>query len=107
MIIHNTTFIIDRNLSEDFLVWFRSFAHESLCKSSGLRPRLTILREVPGDPDFNAQAFSYAFQLEFPTLLEANEWVRTHLTPVMENFTATFGIEKSMTFPTILEEIEL
>ncbi|MDE5552659.1 MAG: DUF4286 family protein [Muribaculaceae bacterium] len=108
MIIYNCTFMLDKALGQDFLRWLKEEALTPL--TQGLThpdPRLTRLIDVPGDPEFNNHALSYALQLEFDTLAEAQRWARTVLQSVTGMYTARFGGEKALLFTTILQDIPL
>lgn len=109
MYIYNTTFMIERSESDNFLAWMRLEALPSLVgeDSPAKAPRLTCVAEVPGDSEFAAQAASFAFQTEFDTLEEARGWASTRLADAVGRFKAQFGDDRALTFATILEEIPL
>ncbi len=109
MYIYNTTFMVDHAEKERFLGWMRSNALPALVNDTlpAREPRLTLVAEVPGDPEFAAQAASFAFQVEFDSMEDAAKWAETALAPVGGEFTATFGPERGLMFATILEVIDL
>ncbi|MDE6559027.1 MAG: DUF4286 family protein, partial [Muribaculaceae bacterium] len=92
-----------------FLEWMRGEALPELVNESlpAREPRLTLLAEVPGDPDFASQAASFAFQVEFDSQADAEKWAETALQPVAGRFTEKFGTERAVIFTTILRKIAL
>lgn len=101
--------MVDHSEKGRFLEWMRGKALPALV-NDGLparEPRLTLVAEVPGDPEFAAQAASFAFQVEFESLDEARGWADTALAPAGAEFTALFGSERGLMFATILEIIDL
>lgn len=109
MFIYNATFMVEQSEKENFLVWMRSEALPELVNETlpAREPRLTIVAEVPGDPEFADQAASFAFQVEFDSLADAKNWADTALMVVAGNFTAKFGKERGLMFATILEALPL
>ncbi len=109
MYIYNTTFMVSPSLKTDFLSWLRSEALPRLvnAESPARAPRLTLVADVPGDPEFAAQACSFAFQTEFESKDDASRWAETYLQPVVGDYTARFGAEHALCFATILEEVPL
>lgn len=107
MTIYNITFMMERSLAEDFLHWFRSEALLCLDDGAGANPRMTVVSEVPGDPDFNDQALSYAFQMEFEDIDKAKRWADRTLMPQLHRYTELFGRERAVVFTTILEAVSL
>lgn len=109
MFIYNVTFMVDNSIKNDFLLWMRSSALPMLvnAESPAREPRLTLVAEVPGDPEFAKQACSFAFQAEFPDMPTAKKWAEIYLMPVLGNYTEKFGAERALSFTTILENVEL
>lgn len=109
MYIYNTTFMVEQSEKENFLTWMRSHALPALVNDSlpAMAPRLTLVAEVPGDPEFAAQAASFAFQVEFNSIEDAKKWAETALMPVGGQFTSKFGPEHGLMFATILEVVDL
>lgn len=109
MYIYNVTFMVDNQEKTNFLQWMRSEALPMMVndQSPAGSPRLTLVADVPGDPEFAAQAASFAFQTEFQNLEDAKRWAETFLMPVGGNFSAKFGPDRGMMFSTILEVIDL
>ncbi len=109
MFIYNITFLVENNNEAEFLTWMRNHALLTLInpESPARSPRLTKVAQVPGDPEFAAQAASFAFQVEFDSMEDAAKWAETALAPVGGEFTATFGPERGLMFATILEVIDL
>lgn len=109
MYIYNTTFMVEQSEKEEFLSWMRSHALAALVNDQlpSRSPRLTLVAEVPGDPEFAAQAASFAFQVEFETIEEAGKWAEIALAPVAGEFTSKFGPERGLLFSTILEVVDL
>lgn len=109
MIIYNTTFMIEQAVKPAFLDWMRNEAL-SIADNNQLparAPRLTTVVDVPGDPEFAAQAASFALQFEFLTIDEARKWADIALSELAGKFTSKFGPERGLIFSTILEEIDL
>lgn len=109
MYIYNVTFLVEHLEKEGFLQWMRGEGLPALvnAESPAREPRLTMVAEVPGDPSFGADACSFAFQVEFPDLLQARQWAEDYLQPVLGKYTLRFGAEKALCFATILEEVNL
>lgn len=109
MYVYNVTFMVDRLVKDDFVSWFRNEALTDLvnAESPARSPRLTLVADVPGDPEFTTHAASFAFQVEFPALAIAHQWAETYLAPLLGKYTAKFGQEKAVSFATILENIDL
>lgn len=109
MYIYNVTFIVERHNEERFLKWMRSEAIPALvnAKSSARSPRLTIVAEVPGDPDFSSHVCNFAFQTEHGSLAEAQQWAEIFLQPLLGRYAAEFGADQALSFATVLQEIPL
>ncbi|MDE6271686.1 MAG: DUF4286 family protein [Muribaculaceae bacterium] len=109
MYIYNVTFMVDNEEKSNFLAWMRDEALPMMVndQSPARSPRLTLVAEVPGDPEFAAQAASFSFQTEFQTLDVAKKWAEDYMLPAGGKFTAKFGPERGMMFATILELVDL
>ncbi|MDE5902681.1 MAG: DUF4286 family protein [Muribaculaceae bacterium] len=109
MYIYNVTFIVERHNEQRFLQWMRSEALPALvnAQSPARSPRLTIVAEVPGDPDFSRHVCNFAFQTEYESLAEAQKWAEIFLQPLLGRYAAEFGAEQALSFATVLEEIPL
>lgn len=109
MYIYNITFMVEPEYKIRFLDWMRGAALPALLSagSAARNPRLTLVAEVPGDPEFASQACSFALQLEFTDLSAAKEWADIHLSPVIGQYISEFGPEHALSFSTILESIDL
>lgn len=108
MIIYNCTFMLDKALCTDFIQWLNDVAIPVLTHDRpDANPRLTSLIDVPGDPEFNTHALSYALQLEFENLEAARHWADTSLLRVIGMYNDRFGPGKALVFTTILQEIPL
>lgn len=109
MYIYNTTFMVEQSLKEDFVQWFRSNALTKMVnpESPAREPRLTCVVDVPGDPEFAAQAASFAFQTEFMAREDADRWAEVYLAPVIGDFTSRYGADKALTFATVLTVVDL
>ena len=109
MYIYNVTFLVEQAHKDEFLKWFRDEALTMLVnpESPARSPRMTLVAEVPGDPDFVNHAASYAFQTEYATLDEAKKWATVYLQPIIGKYIQKFGSEHAHSFVTILEEIDL
>lgn len=109
MIIYNVTFMMEQSLEQDFIGWMRGEALAAMVnpQSPAREPRLTVVAEVPGNPEFDKEARSYAFQVEFETLSVAREWAKTYLMPVLGQYTARYGAEHALSFATILQKVDL
>lgn len=109
MYIYNVTFLVENGSESEFLSWLRNNALEKLVneESPARSPRLTLVTEVPGDPEFARQACSFALQMEFADIAGAHRWADIFLTPVLASYNGRFGAEKALSFSTILQEIDL
>lgn len=109
MYIYNVTFLMEKGNKEEFMAWFRDEALAALvnAQSPARSPRMTLVAEVPGDPEFVNHAASYAFQTEFTSMDDAKQWATVYLQPLLGKYTQKFGNEQALSFATILEEIDL
>lgn len=109
MYIYNVTFMVENANEASFLSWFRGEALNMMvnAKSPARSPRLTLVADVPGDPEFARQACSFAFQVEFKSISEAEQWAAAYLAPVLSAYTEKYGPEHALSFATILQVIDL
>lgn len=109
MYIYNVTFVVERQDGGAFLAWLRSEALGMLVneESPAREPRLTTVVSVPGAPDFSTHASSFALQMEFQTLEEAEKWADVYLHPVLGKYALKFGAERAQCFATILQVLDI
>ncbi|MDE6391725.1 MAG: DUF4286 family protein [Muribaculaceae bacterium] len=109
MVIHNATFMMEREREGEFIDWLRGLvAGEGLFAESlrGRRVRLSAMREAGGVDYRQAEAQSVAFQVEFDSIEEARKWSREALPTVAARFEEHFG-PQAMVFTSVFEEISL
>lgn len=99
--------MVEQEDASRFTDWIRSEGLPIMCGDAEVRPRLTRLVEVPGDPEFSKQACSFALQLEFPTREALDEWADAKLPKGLGLFRRRFGTQRALFFASILEEIKL
>lgn len=109
MVIHNATFMMEREKEAEFVDWLRGcvlgggqFA-ESL---RGRRVRMSAMREAGGVDYRQAEAQSVAFQVEFESIEDARKWSREALPSVAARFEERFG-PQAMVFTSVFEEMPL
>ena len=109
MYIYNVTFVVEKQDKEVFLQWLKNEALVALVneESPALEPRLTTVVSVPGAPDFADHAGSFALQVEFQSLEEAEKWAEVYLQPTLGKYAAKFGVDKAQCFATILQTVDL
>ncbi len=102
MFIHNTTFIIRRQLTEDFIEWARTVFIKAACES-GRFDSVTmarILTEV--DPD----AVNIAIQMTSDSLENARQWHDDTASILKDDLAARLGQQNVLFFSTDMETIE-
>ena len=113
MVIHNASFMMEREMEEKFVSWLRSELEAAgitggkAGQESGgcaLHPRISAMREAGGVDYREAEAQSVAFQVEFPTVGEAKAWNRDVFSTLAARFEEKFG-PQAMVFTSIFEEI--
>lgn len=107
--IHNATFMMEREREGEFIDWLRGCVAEegSFAESlRGRRVRLSAMREAGGVDYRQAEAQSVAFQVEFDSIEEARKWSREALPSVAARFEERFG-PQAMVFTSVFEEISL
>lgn len=101
--IHNATFMIEREREEEFVAWLRG----GLPRLGALaNVRLTSMREAGGVDYREAEAQSVALQSEFATVEAARRWSVTEFASFASRFEEAFG-PQAMVFTSIFEVIEL
>lgn len=117
MVIHNASFMMEREKEKEFVSWLRRELEsagiigttDEYGRESGgfsLRPRVSAMREAGGVDYREAEAQSVAFQVEFSTVGEAKEWNRDVFSTIAARFEEKFG-PQAMVFTSIFEEIGL
>ena len=109
MLIHNATFMVEPQKGAEFLEWFAPLARKA---SSGERARLSVLRNAgkamytESDMlDFDdSQPLSVAFQCEFDSMKELNEWREKRLRPLTAAFEQRYAPD-AMVFTSVFEQI--
>ena len=101
MLIHNATFMVDPRRGAEFLEWFAPLAHKAGPEG---RSRLSVMRQAGGAEAGEAQALSVAFQGEFDTMQEIDEWTAKRLRPLIAAFERRFAPE-AMVFTSVFETI--
>ena len=101
MIVYNTTYHVDCDISGDFLDWMRD-CYLPLATANGLvgNPRLMRLM------GHNEGGACFALQLEASTLGELQRWNQAVGKTLHEELTARFG-DKVAGFTTFMENLEI
>ena len=105
MIIHNATFMIEKEREGEFVKWLAERL-DSVIEPPALNPRVSAMREAGGVDYRQAEAQSVAFQLEFPTLETARDWSSRKFGPLAAEFAEAFG-PNAMAFTSLFETIRL
>lgn len=106
--IFNTTFVISREIEEDFLAWARTsllpklFNDESPARNAGLRKVLEAGGETPAED----HGVSIAVHAEFIERDDAYRWHDIFLASALGDFTMKFG-KDNLYFTTLLEILPL
>lgn len=100
MIVLNTTFHVDRQVDVEFLAWLRGeflacVGRADKCASSRV---MRLMHEVAEG------AVSYAVQVEFPTIEEAEAWHRGEGARLLSGLFKQFG-QRVVHFSTYMEAI--
>lgn len=101
MLIHNATFMVEAQKGAEFLEWFAPLAHKAAPEG---KSRLSVMRQAGGEVAGEAQPLSVAFQAEFETMAEIEEWTAKRLRPLVAAFERRFAPE-AMVFTSVFEEI--
>lgn len=99
--LHNTTFVVERSATEEFLTWVRT-TYIPAAKHSGHFKEVNlvkILMEI--DPD----ASNYAVQMRSTSLENARQWHNDVATILKDDISARMG-ERVVFFSTDMEVIE-
>ncbi|MDE6153823.1 MAG: DUF4286 family protein [Muribaculaceae bacterium] len=101
MYIHNTTFIVDREVVIQFVEWARSIFVKAACES-GRFHSVTIARILTQvDPD----TVNFAIQMTSESLESATEWHNDVATLLKDALAARLGAQRVMFFTTDMEVI--
>lgn len=102
MFIQNVTFIIEPSKAMEFINWVMPLAR----KAAGDAPsRLSVMRKAGGEEAGDSQAMSVAYQVEFPTVEEAEIWVAKRLNPLVAAFERRYA-PGAMVFTSIFETLD-
>lgn len=102
MVIHNASFMMERDREREFVDWIKGELFDM-----GLDCGTTLLsamREAGGVDYRDAEAQTVALQVEFDTVPEALEWRETGFMRLAEGFAAKFGPE-AMVFTSVFEKM--
>ena len=104
MVIHNASFIIEREREEAFVEWLRQIVAErvSYAESGPCRPVLTAMREAGGVDYRQAEAQTVAWQVQFDCIESARAWSASTLAGIGAAFEEKFG-PNAMLFTSIFE----
>lgn len=109
MIIHNASFIMERDAEADFLAWLRSCCEKINWEHEPGAPtalRVSAMREAGGVDYRQAEAQTVAFQLEFHTIEDAKKWSAQRFSSIAAEFEEKFG-PQAMVFVSLFESLEL
>ncbi len=101
MLIHNATFMTDPQRRAEFISWFVPLARKAGPEG---HTRLSVMRQAGGEPAGKSQALSVAFQVEFNTMPEIEDWVQRRLRPLVAAFERRFA-PGAMVFTSVFETI--
>ncbi|MDE6339101.1 MAG: hypothetical protein K2K97_04865 [Muribaculaceae bacterium] len=101
MLIHNATFMVEQRRGAEFLEWFAPLAHKAGPEG---RSHLSVMRQAGGEVAGEVQPLSVAFQVEFETTEEIDDWVLHRLRPLVAAFERRFAPD-AMVFTSIFETI--
>lgn len=101
MLIHNATFMVAPERGAEFLEWIAPLAYKA---GGRRRPRLSVMRQAGGATADEAQALSVAFQVEFETMAEVEEWTGKRLRPLVAAFERRYAPD-AMVFTSVFETI--
>lgn len=101
MFIHNTTFIVDREIVIPFVEWARTVYIKAAC-DSGRFSSITMARILTQvDPN----AVSFAIQMSSQSLESANEWHNDVAALLKDGIAARLGAQRVLFFSTDMEVI--
>ena len=104
MIIHNATFMIERERESEVILWLKKEIAAPGHTGNGCNPRVSAMREAGGVSHKEAEAASIAYQVEFPDEKSAREWNRTIFSSLADAFILKFG-QQTMVFTSLFEVI--
>ncbi len=93
--------MVDPRRGAEFLEWFAPLARKAGPEG---RSRLSVMRQAGGEVAGEAQALSVAFQGEFETMAEIEEWTAKRLRPLVAAFERRFAPD-AMVFTSVFETI--
>lgn len=112
MIVHNATFMVEKQRGVEFLEWFAPLAHkagpEGRCHLSVLREAGNI-KKSDGDEelhavDRNGEPLSVAFHVEFESEQEMERWINSRFKPLAAAFERRY-LHAGMIFTSVSERI--
>lgn len=101
MLIHNATFMISPSRGEEFVDWFLPLARKAGPEG---KCRVSVMRQAGGTAASDGQALSFAFQAEFDTMAEIEDWSARRLRPLVAAFERRFAPE-AMVFTSVFETL--
>ena len=104
MIIHNATFMIEKEREADVILWLKKEIATPGFTDGGCNPRVSAMREAGGVNHKEAEAASIAYQVEFPDEKTARNWSMSAFNKLAEAFTNRFG-QQTMVFTSLFEVV--
>mgnify|MGYP000776646298 CR=1 FL=1 len=112
MIIHNATFMVERQMGAEFLDWFAPLAHKAAPVG---RAHLSVLREAGninkkgGEEKLHpvgtdGEPLSVAFQVEFESVEDMDKWIGSRFRPLAAAFERRY-VNAGMIFTSVSERI--
>lgn len=112
MIIHNATFMVERQVGAEFLDWFAPLAHKAAPEG---RAHLSVLREAGninkkrGEEELHSvgadeEPLSVAFQVEFESVEDMDKWIGSRFRPLAAAFERRY-VNAGMIFTSVSERI--
>lgn len=105
MLVHNITFLIEPERTEEFLRWMHSEGASLLRSGCSHDLSLAILREVEGQINPPDRGVSVAARSLFDDESSFREWEKGALEEALAAYRREFGPE-ALAFCTLLEEID-
>lgn len=93
--------MVDPRRGAEFLEWFTPLARKAGPEG---RSRLSVMRQAGGEVAGESQALSVAFQGEFETMTEIEEWVAKRLRPLVSAFERRFAPD-ALVFTSVFETV--
>ena len=103
MVIHNASFMMEREREGEFVEWIRERLGAQVL-GAGLRPALSAMREAGGIDYRDAEAQTVAFQMEFDDIESARRWGRECFADLAAAFEKDFG-PNAMVFTSLFERL--